>query len=65
MNAEKSEVQNLTDPAQATEGLDESPPASETGHVAQGEPRDYAAGETAIDDAALDEGDTAKESHDS
>jgi len=49
MNGEKSEVQNLTDPALATQNLDIVPPASETGHVAQGEPKDYAAGEPAVD----------------
>lgn len=49
MNTEKSEVQNLTDPADATERLDVTPPASETGHVAQGEPKDYEDGEPALD----------------
>ena len=62
MNGEKSEVQNLTDPAQATQNLDIMPPASETGHVAQGEPKDYAAGEPAIDHVKDGEGYPTEES---
>ena len=50
MSGQKSEVQNLTEPTVATEPLDASPPAADTGHVSEGEPKDYP------EDAAADNG---------
>lgn len=61
MSAEKSEVQNLNDPEQAAEGLDNAPPASDTGHVSQGEPRDYTDEKASDDDR---EGPRTQRSHD-
>lgn len=41
MSEQKSEVQNLSEPSVATEPLDASPPAANTGQVSEGEPKDY------------------------
>lgn len=38
---EKSEVQNLTDPADAAEVLDAAPLAADAGQVQHGEPKKY------------------------
>lgn len=53
---EKSEVQNLTNVTVAGEALDASPPASDTRHVAQGEPKAFDGESVAVDDVRDGEG---------
>mgnify|MGYP000862615858 CR=1 FL=1 len=54
--SEKSEVQNLEEPTEASEPLDAAPDAEDAGQTAQGAPKEY--GEEERDEAAaLHEGD--------
>ena len=48
--SEKSEVQNLTEPAEATEVLDAAPLAADADQVQHGEPKDYPQDVTDDDD---------------
>lgn len=54
--SEKSEVQNLQGPTEATEPLDATPPAADTGQVQHGEPKNYAYGGEAVDQLRDGEG---------
>lgn len=57
MSEQKSEVQNLDEPTEASEPLDPTPSAADTGHVVHGEPKDYSGTDaTAVDQAQDGEG---------
>ena len=65
MSEQKSEVQNLDGPTEATEPLDATPAALDTGHVGHGEPKNYGGDEpTALDQARDGEGYPSEERRD-
>ncbi|WP_232547017.1 hypothetical protein [Propioniciclava soli] len=65
MSEQKSEVQNLTAPAEGTETLDAAPPAVDAGQVADGEPKDYGRDTTGVDQAVGAETQAGEERNDS